>query len=64
MTGINSKKLLKEKSVKFLDDFKAFMRDVSKDVIETLLDEEQMGHVPIVTTKLSTLLSRGKAPRC
>ncbi|MGD9344416.1 MAG: hypothetical protein PVH84_01050 [Candidatus Aminicenantes bacterium] len=51
MTGINSKKLLKEKSVKFLDDFNAFMRDDSKDVIETLLDEEQMGHVPIVTTQ-------------
>jgi len=33
------KKLLKEKGVKDLDDFNAFMRDVSKDVIETLLDE-------------------------
>jgi hypothetical protein len=33
------KKLLKEKGVKSLDDFNAFMRDVSKDVIEALLDE-------------------------
>ena len=34
------KKLLREKGVKSLDDFNAFMRDVSKDVIETLLAEE------------------------
>lgn len=30
------KKLLKEKGVKSLDGFNAFMRDVSKDVVETL----------------------------
>lgn len=44
------KKLLKEKGIKSLawiihklsrlDDFNAFMRNVSKDVIETLLEEE------------------------
>jgi len=39
------KKLLKEKSVKSLEDFNAFMRDVSKDVIETLLDEELTDHL-------------------
>jgi transposase-like protein len=39
------KKLLKEKSVKSLDDFNAFMRDVSKDVIETLLEEELTDHL-------------------
>jgi len=39
------KKLLKEKDVKSLDDFNAFMRDVSKDVIETLLDEELTDHL-------------------
>jgi len=39
------KKLLKEKGVKSLDDFNAFMRDVSKDVIETLLDEELTDHL-------------------
>jgi hypothetical protein len=32
------KKLLKEKGVKSLDDLNAFMREVSKEVIETLLD--------------------------
>jgi hypothetical protein len=30
------KKLLKEKGVEDLDDFNAFMREVSKDVVETL----------------------------
>ena len=39
------KKLLKEKGVKSLDDFNAFMRDVSKDVIETLPDEELTDHL-------------------
>jgi len=39
------KKLLKEKGVKNLDDFNAFMRDVSKDVIETLLEEELTDHL-------------------
>ena len=34
------KKLLKEKGVKNLDDFNAFMRDLSKDVVETLLEGE------------------------
>jgi hypothetical protein len=34
------KKLLKENGIKSLDDFNAFIRDVSKDLIETLLDEE------------------------
>jgi putative transposase len=39
------KKLLKEKGVKSLDNFNAFMRDVSKDIIETLLDEQLPGHM-------------------
>ena len=34
------KKLLKEKSVKSLEDFNAFMREVSKDVVEILLEGE------------------------
>jgi hypothetical protein len=33
-------KLLKEKGVKSLDDFNAFMREVSKEVVETLLEGE------------------------
>jgi hypothetical protein len=39
------KKLLKEKGVKSLDDFNAFMREVSKDVVETLLDGELTDHL-------------------
>lgn len=39
------KKLPKEKGVKNLDDFNAFMIDVSKDVIETLLEEELADHL-------------------
>jgi hypothetical protein len=39
------KKLLKEKGVKDLDDFNAVMKDVSKDVIETLLEEELIDHL-------------------
>jgi putative transposase len=39
------KKLLKEKGVKDLEDFNAFMRDVSKDVIETLLEGELTDHL-------------------
>ncbi|MFH1944862.1 MAG: transposase [Acidobacteriota bacterium] len=39
------KKILKEKGVKNLDDFNEFIRDVSKDVIETLLDEELTDHL-------------------
>jgi len=42
---IKLKKLLREKGVKSLDDFNEFMRDVSKDVIETLLDEELTEHL-------------------
>lgn len=34
------KKLLRETGIKSLDDFNAFIQDVSKDLIETLLDEE------------------------
>jgi putative transposase len=34
------KKLLKEKKIKSLDDFNAFMRDISKEVLETLFDGE------------------------
>ena len=39
------KKLLKEKGVKDLDDFNAFMREVSKDVVETLLEGELTDHL-------------------
>ncbi len=39
------KKLLKEKGVKSLDDFNAFMRDVSKEVVETLLEGELTEHL-------------------
>jgi len=34
------KKLLKEKKIKSLDDFNTFMRDISKEVLETLFDGE------------------------
>ena len=39
------RKLLKEKGVKSLDDFNAFMREISKDVVETLLDGELTDHL-------------------
>jgi len=39
------KKLLKAKGVKTLDDFNAFMRDISKDVVETLLEGELTDHL-------------------
>jgi histidinol phosphatase-like enzyme len=39
------KKLLREKGVKNLDDFNEFMRGISMDVIETLLDEELTDHL-------------------
>ncbi len=39
------KKLLKEKGVKSLDDFNAFMREVSKEVVETLLEGELTDHL-------------------
>jgi transposase-like protein len=39
------KKLLKEKCVKSLDDFNAFMREVSKEVVETILDGELTDHL-------------------
>jgi putative transposase len=39
------KKILKEKGVKNLDDFNAFMKDVSKDVVETLLEGELTDHL-------------------
>ena len=39
------KKLLKEKGVKSLDDFNAFMREISKDVVETLLEGELTDHL-------------------
>ena len=40
---VKLKKLLKEKGIKSLEDFNTFMRDVSKDVIKTLLKEELAG---------------------
>ena len=58
------KKLLKVKGVKSLEDFNAFMRDASKDVIETLLDVVSMlpspnfGHSLVtVNIGLPTLLT-------
>ena len=39
------KKLLKEKGAKSLDDFNAFMREVSKEVVETILDGELTDHL-------------------
>lgn len=39
------KKVLKEKGVKSLDDFNAFMRDISKDVVEAILDGELTEHL-------------------
>jgi transposase-like protein len=39
------KKLLKEEGVKSLDDFNAFMREVSKEVDEALLDSELTDHL-------------------
>ena len=38
------KKLLKEKGVRSLDDFNTFMREVSKEVVETILDGELTDH--------------------
>jgi Zn-finger nucleic acid-binding protein len=32
------KKLLKEKGVKSLDDFNAFMQETSREVVETILE--------------------------
>ncbi len=39
------KKLLKTKGVKTLEDFNAFMREISKDVVETLLEGELTDHL-------------------
>ena len=39
------KKLLKAKGVKSLDDFNVFMRDINKEVVETLLDGELTDHL-------------------
>ena len=39
------KKVLKKKGVKNLDDFNAFMRDASQDVVETFLEEELSDHL-------------------
>lgn len=39
------KKLLKEKGVKSLDDFNAFMREISKEVVETILEGELTDHL-------------------
>jgi len=39
------KKLLKEKGVKSLDDFNTFMREISKEVVETLLEGELTDHL-------------------
>jgi len=39
------KKLLKTKGVRTLEDCNAFMRDISKDVVGTLLEGELTGHL-------------------
>jgi transposase-like protein len=39
------KKLLKEKGVRSLDDFNAFMREISKEVVETILEGELTDHL-------------------
>ncbi len=39
------KKLIKAKGVKSLDDINAFMRDISKNVVETILDGELNDHL-------------------
>ena len=39
------KELLKEMGVKSLDDFNAFMREVSKEVVESILDGELTDHL-------------------
>ena len=54
------KKLLKEKGVKSLDDFNAFMRDVSKDVIETLLEEE----LTDLEEKIISMYAKGMTTLC
>jgi Zn-finger nucleic acid-binding protein len=38
------KKVLKEKGVKSPDDFKAFMQEISKEVVETILMGELADH--------------------
>lgn len=37
--------MLKAKGVKTLEDFNAFMREISKDVVETLLEGELTDHL-------------------
>jgi transposase-like protein len=39
------KKPLKEKGVKSLNDFSTFMREISKEVVETLLEGELTDHL-------------------
>jgi transposase-like protein len=39
------KKLLKEKGVKSLDEFNAFMREISREVVETILEGELTDHL-------------------
>ena len=52
------KKLLKEKGIKDLDDFNAFMREVSKDVVETLLEDELTDHLRLKNTTRKPRLLR------
>lgn len=39
------KKLIKENEIKSLDDFNEFMKEISKEVMESLLDEEMTDHL-------------------
>jgi hypothetical protein len=57
------KKLLKEKGVKNLDDFNAFMREVSKDVVETLIDWERKMSSLFESHALKDLYSLGNFSR-
>ncbi len=39
------KKLIKESGVKSLEDYNALMKEISKEILETLLDEEMTDHL-------------------
>ena len=51
------KKLLKAKGVKSPDDFNAFMREVSKEVVETLFEGELTDH-PRAGEKQNEIIER------
>ncbi len=53
------KKLLKEKGVKSLDDFNTFMREISKEVVETLLEGELTVNCPPLDWSRHNVKNRG-----